>query len=328
MTWQHGRAFLDFAIGHEIIARYGYSATPFPSQSRSVLWYPRIFLGDAIPWTLFILAAAAWAFARRRTFDEQIRRGFALVVIWFVTVFLLFIPARFKLPHYILPAYPAATLLAGLFVDHVFRQESPGRLWRFPVVATSIAALISAAVLALFLHRAFDVSWLDLEMLAPCALGGAGIAMLALDLRRRPAAAFAAFVGGMAAAIAIVAAYAVPHDLQPYLPIRALGARVVSLAAPDDRVALYGRLGGTGLIFYGRHAIEWIDDPVQASMFFSGPGRRFCVMPESEFDLVRRIHPAPLSVIERGAFFTIRFKRLLRSRPLEERSLLLVSNRP
>jgi len=41
MTWQHGRVFVDSAIGYEIVARYGYSATLFPSQSRSILWYPR-----------------------------------------------------------------------------------------------------------------------------------------------------------------------------------------------------------------------------------------------------------------------------------------------
>lgn len=327
MTWLHGRAFLDFAIGHELIARYGYSSIPFQSQGRSALWYPRIYLGDAAPWTLFILAAAAWAWSRRKTFDTQTTRGVTLAVIWFVIVFLVFTPSRFKMPHYILPAYPAAALLTGLFVDHAF-LEKPGALWRIPVVVTAFSAVVLAGVLALLLHNGFDTPWIGAGMLLPCAIGAAGAAMLTLDLMGRRVAAFHAFIGGLALSIAFVALYTAPRDLQRYQPIRALGQRVASLAAPDDRVAIYSRLGGPGLIFYGQHNIEWIDDPAQASTFFSGPGRRFCVIPENELDLIRHAYSGPLTVIDRGVLFTLRSRRLLESRPLEERSLLLVSNRP
>jgi len=328
MAWQHGRTFVDFAIGHELLERYASSSAAFSTPPRSVLWYPRIYLGDAAPWTLFVVAAAAWAVVQWRTFDDRTRRGLALVAIWFVTVFIVFVPSRFKMPHYILPAYPASALLTGLFVDRAFSRQISERLWRIPVVATAIVVLVLAAVLAVLLHRAFDTPWIGLGMLLPCALGAAGVGMLALDLMRRPAAAFQTFVGGLACAVAICVLYTAPHDLQRYQPIRALGQRVASLAAPGDRVGIYGRLGGPGLIFYGRHDIEWLDDPAQASRFLSGPGRRLCMIPATEFDLIRRIDPAHLTVIERGALFTIQLRRLRKGKPLEERSLLLVSNSP
>jgi 4-amino-4-deoxy-L-arabinose transferase-like glycosyltransferase len=328
MAWQNGRTFVDFAIGHEILERYASSSAAFSTPPRSVLWYPRIYLGDTAPWTLFAVAAALWAVVQRRTFDDRTRRGVALVTIWFVTVFILFVPSRFKMPHYILPAYPASALLVGLFVDRAFSRQISERLWRIPVVATAISVLVLAAVLAVLLHRAFDTPWDGIGMLLPCALGAAGVGMLALDLMRRPASAFHTFVAGLACAVAILALYTAPHDLQRYQPIRELGRRVTSLAAPGDRVAIYGRLGGPGLIFYGQHNIEWLDEPTQASRFLSGPGRRLCIVPATEFDLIRHIHPAPLTVIERGALFTIQLRRLRRGKPLEERSLLLVSNRP
>src|SRR5262249_46105586 len=168
MTWLHGRAFTDFAFGHEILGRYEFGAAQLPSPSRSVLWYPRIYLGDAAPWTLFIVAAAAWALLRRRDFDAQTRRGLALVAIWFVTVFLVFTPARFKASHYILPAYPAAALLAGLFLDHAFRQQTPRRLWHIPLVVTAVSAVAAGVVLALLLNRGFGTPWIGIGMLLPC----------------------------------------------------------------------------------------------------------------------------------------------------------------
>lgn len=328
MVWQHGRTFVDFAIGHEIFERYASSSAAFSTPPRSVLWYPRIYLGDAAPWTPFVVAATAWAVVQRRSFDERTRRGIALVAIWFVTVFVLFMSSRFKMPHYILPAYPASALLTGLFVDRAFSRQISERLWRTPAAIASISVFVLAGVLAVLLHRAFDTPWIDIGMLLPCALGAAGAGLLTLDLMRRRALAFHTFVAGLACAVAILALYTAPHDLQRYQPIRGLGQRVMSLAAPGDRVGIYGRLGGPGLVFYGQHDIEWLDDPAQASRFLSGPGRRLCVIPATEFDLIRRICPAPLTVIERGALFTIQLRRLRRGKPLEERSLLLVSNRP
>jgi 4-amino-4-deoxy-L-arabinose transferase-like glycosyltransferase len=328
MTWQHGWAFVDFAIGHEILERYASNSAAFSSPPRSLFWYPRIYLGDAAPWTLFVVAAAVWAVAQRRTFDERTRRGLSLLTIWFVTVFVLFIPSRFKMPHYILPAYPASALLTGLFLDRALSRQVPERLWRIPVAVTSIVVLALAGVVAVLLHRAFDTPWTGIGMLVPGAIGAAGAGMLTLDLMRRREAAFHTFVAGLACAVAFLALYTAPHDLQRYQPLRAFGQRVASLAAPGDRIGIYGRLGGPGLIFYGQHNIEWLDDPAQASTFLSGPGRRFCVIPATEFDVVRRSYPAPLTVIERGALFTIQLRRLRKGKPLEERSLLLVSNRP
>src|SRR4029453_5048526 len=131
-------------IGHEIVERYASTSAAFSTPPRSLVWYPRVYLGDAAPWTLFVVAAAVWAVRQRRTFDERTRRGLAFTAIWFVTVFVVFIPSRFKMPHYILPAYPASALLTGLFLDHAFLKDIPGRLWSVAVAATSIAVVVLA----------------------------------------------------------------------------------------------------------------------------------------------------------------------------------------
>lgn len=331
MTWLHGHAFVDFALGYEVFARYGYPGATFPSANRSFLWYAAIYPGDAAPWTLFIaagVALAAWRF-RRANLVEQ--RALVFLATWFVTIFVVFASAQFKVTHYILPAYPAASLFAGYLVDRAIsqREPTPGVFWQVPFAITVAALAVIGGVLALFMHRVFGTAWLSDGMVGPFVLAVAIVAAVVLALRGRRFEAFSALAGGVAIATASLAVITAPRDLQRYQPMRALGERVSALAPPGDRIGLYGRFGGSSLIYYGRHNIVWLDAPEQAAEFLSATRRRFLVIPEADFKAVDAVYDPPLHVIERGTFFNVRLRRLFdEGIETEDRPMLLVSNQP
>ena len=187
MAWLHGRGFIDFALGYEVVARYGYSSTAFPTSPRSFFWYFQIYPGDAAPWTLFIVAAIGWSLWRLRSFAAETRQAVVFLLIWFFAIVLVFSTAKFKVTHYILPAYPAASLLAGLLLDRLFARapDTPAWLWRVPFALTTVFVAVVAVVLGAFLRRVFQTPWLDAGMLMPLALGGAAIAMSRVRLAWR-----------------------------------------------------------------------------------------------------------------------------------------------
>ena len=327
----HGRAFVDFALGYEILARYGYAGATFPSANRSFLWYAAIYPGDAAPWTLFVAAGAALAVWRFRRCDPAERRALVFLATWFGTVIAVFASAQFKVTHYILPAYPAASLFAGYLIDRATSRSdpAPALLWRLPFGLTIAALAAITAILALFMHRVFGTPWLSDGMAGPFVLAFATIAAIVFGARGRRLKAFSALAGGVAVATACLAAITAPRDLQRYQPMRALGERVAPLAPAGDRIGLYGRFGASSLIYYGRHNIVWIDAPEQAAAFMSADNRRFLVIPEADFPAVDALYDPPLYVIERGTFFNVRLKRLFDERiDTEDRPMLLVSNRP
>jgi 4-amino-4-deoxy-L-arabinose transferase-like glycosyltransferase len=330
MTLLHGRPFVDFALGQEVLARYALSPEQFSTQRRPFFWYFQVYPGDAAPWTLFTLAAMAWTLLRFRSFDPRTRNAVALLVIWFFAVVVLFSTSRFKATHYILPAYPAAALLTGFFIDRACTAAAdvPRWLWRITFALTALVALVGGVMLALYLHRVFDTPWTGASMLTSVLLSGTAIAALgAMRASRR--AALSTLVGGLAAAIGTLALFTAPQELQRYQPTRQLGARIAAIAGPGDAVALYGRWGGPGLIFYSQRDITWVDTPKQASDFLEGGGRRFCVMPQSEFEALSQTYQGPLCVLARASFVNIRLRRLLEPRPrADERVMLLVVNQP
>jgi len=329
MTWLHGREFVDFALGYEVLARYGYSGAAFPSANRSFLWYAAIYPGDAAPWTLFIAAGAVFAAWRFRRGDIVERQAVIFFAMWFVTVFAVFASARFKVPHYVLPAYPAASIIAGYLIDRVIRGQTSAAFWRVPFVLTTTALAAMTVIVALFLRRAFLTPWVSVGMAAPALLGAALIAAWIAAAAGRRGRAFSAIVGGVSLATASLALVTAPRELQRYQPIRALGQRLAALADADDRVGLYGRLGGPGVIFYSRHNITWIDSVEEALDFLNARDRRFLVIPEDDFAAVAARQPGPLFVIDRGTFFNVRLKRLFESRlDTADRPMLLVANQP
>jgi 4-amino-4-deoxy-L-arabinose transferase-like glycosyltransferase len=330
MAWLHGRGFVDFALGYEVVARYGYSSTTFPTSPRSFFWYFQIYPGDAAPWTLFIVFAIGWSIWRFRSFATDTKRAVVFLLIWFFAIMLVFSTAKFKVTHYILPAYPAASLLAGLMLDRLFARsgDAPAWLWRVPFTLTTAIVAVLAVVLGAFLHRVFQTPWLDAGMLMPLALGAAAIAMTVFGLRGAREQATLALVAGLASAMAILAVHVAPRELQRYQPIRAFGERVAAMADADTKVGLAGRLGGPGLIFYSRHDIAWLDSVDQIAAFLRGPGSRLCVMSQSDLDTLARDPSLRLEVVDRGSFFNVRLKALFEPRPnIEGRPMLLVTRR-
>jgi 4-amino-4-deoxy-L-arabinose transferase-like glycosyltransferase len=135
MVMLHGRAFFDFAIGHEIVARVLTQSSTVPV--RGFLYYFKVWPGDAAPWSLLFVASVVWTAARWRRLDASTQRAVLLSLTWFVSVFVLFSLSKFKVPHYVLPAYPAAALLIGIFVDRLAQPAVGPWWWRVPMARWS-----------------------------------------------------------------------------------------------------------------------------------------------------------------------------------------------
>jgi len=97
----------------------------------SILYYfyqiPAVLCGF-FPWAVFLGPTLADTIQRIRRRDDW-WDGCALASCWFGVWFLFWSICKTKLPHYLLPAYPALALLMALFIDRW--QTAPGSLARW-----------------------------------------------------------------------------------------------------------------------------------------------------------------------------------------------------
>jgi 4-amino-4-deoxy-L-arabinose transferase-like glycosyltransferase len=105
-----GQHFINETLVHHTIERFAKGS----SHIRPIYYYLINFPVDFLPWFLFLPGAIVFGFSERK---EGISRGFLFFLIWFAAIFLFFSFSKGKRAVYLLPLYPAASLLVGRFWD-------------------------------------------------------------------------------------------------------------------------------------------------------------------------------------------------------------------
>jgi 4-amino-4-deoxy-L-arabinose transferase-like glycosyltransferase len=177
MLLRHGETFLRTALGYEVVSRY--LSPEFPGPRRGFHYFFVAWLGDGAPWSLFYVAAVTWVFLRWRQLTTDVREGALLSLVWVCVVLLTFSVSQYKLPHYIMPAYPPTALLVGMFVHAVCNENAqrvPRVLWSIPVWLTVVLLTAGAGLLWLLLRRAFELPSTDVAQMLPLALAAGALA--------------------------------------------------------------------------------------------------------------------------------------------------------
>ena len=105
-----GQAFLNETLLHQTIVRFAKGT----SHVRPIYYYLTNFPVDFLPWFLFLPGAIVYGLSKRR---EGISKDFLFLLVWFVAIFLFFSFSKGKRAIYLLPLYPAASLLVGRLWD-------------------------------------------------------------------------------------------------------------------------------------------------------------------------------------------------------------------
>jgi 4-amino-4-deoxy-L-arabinose transferase-like glycosyltransferase len=155
-----GQDFINETLLHNTIDRFAKGS----SHIRPFYYYLTNFPADFLPWFLFLPGAIVYGFLERK---EGISRGFLFLLIWFVVIFLFFSISRGKRAIYLLPLYPAASLMVGRFWDDYLSGSgrfSVREAWiTFPVYLIIIIFLL----MGIFLYAVPIVANLSIGSSAP-----------------------------------------------------------------------------------------------------------------------------------------------------------------
>jgi 4-amino-4-deoxy-L-arabinose transferase-like glycosyltransferase len=138
-----GQTFLNETLLHQTIVRFAKGT----SHVRPPYYYLFNFPVDFLPWFLFLPGAVVYGFSKRR---EAISKDFLFLLIWFVVIFIFFSFSKGKRAIYLLPLYPAASLLVGRFWDDYLSGSG-----RFSVRKTWITLPVYLLIILFFLVGTF-----------------------------------------------------------------------------------------------------------------------------------------------------------------------------
>lgn len=282
---------------------FGWTADPGTPQ-HSFFYVVPAFFGGFAPWSVFALPLGITLLQRRGRLD---REGWLYPLVWFLAIFLFFAIAAGKRTVYLLPLYPAAALLCGLWWSRLSSGEpvlSPrlerGLQWVGIVALLAIAGTSFAVIAEAFggqpldrlrpflhhtdqdnlplvheicrNHRAAFSAWATL-LAATAAVFAGGV------WRRRWPLVFAALLVFVASTTFVVNEIIHPEiaqrrTLKPFL------TQVRNAVRDDQELAFYDTFD-YGAVFYWRDRIPVVHG--QLAEVSAGGGARYLLMWRSQW---------------------------------------------
>lgn len=234
ITARTAGTFYNEAVGHDLLAKIwqGQNWGGAPPGVHAI-----IFWGVFWPGSLFVLLAAPWVWAQRKT--PAIR----FLLAWIIPVWLVFELTFTKLPHYVLPAYPALALLAAAWLHAADDKtlEVPG--WLLTGISiiwllVGFGFVLALALLPLFVEK--DIFYAAL-FFGALALGAALACVLLVRVaKKRALAAVPLPLAGFALMVALFG-FMLPNLNHVFMSSRIVDALPApTVACPAWQVATAG----------------------------------------------------------------------------------------
>jgi 4-amino-4-deoxy-L-arabinose transferase-like glycosyltransferase len=294
----HGE-FAERGIGKHVVSRIlepmeGHGGDFF----LTLPYYIPVLLAGFFPWIMFLPGALASLLRRREEVAEAARsRCYArlMIVSWSLPTFVLMSLVATKLPHYVLPIWPALAIA----VAHAVDQRMPAA-WGWRRLGVLVFAACALAGVAGFAAAPFlldvDGLWLPSWIAAALLLGMSAWAMMQFA-RNRFGLCAAGLVTGMLV-MQQLAGHGVLAQLEP-VKLAPRVAREIDKRAPASAEILAVRFGEPTLVFElwpRRVQITGSLDAIKG--WLAGEGAAVLIVPRNEIDSTGSLGFAPAERFE------------------------------
>jgi 4-amino-4-deoxy-L-arabinose transferase-like glycosyltransferase len=247
-----------------------------------IYFYFYAFPGMFLPWIFFLPGAIAQGFSKSLTGKRKV---FLFLLVWFTVIFTFFSLSKSKRDLYLLPLFPAASLMVGKFWDD-FISYPLDRYWRrwiiFPLYGLIGFGLIGGAAIPYVVSIKFH-SYLTYSLPVVAILAGCSIGLLILHRFKNYKAILLLLIGMMAGGYFYTSRVIFPA-VNPYMSARLMSEEIKSRIQPGDKLATYRGIGTDPYNFYtGIVPIPMIYTEAALFDFLRSSERVFCLLRFNDF---------------------------------------------
>ena len=272
-------------------------------------YYIPVLMGGLFPWSLFLPLAF---FRTLRDRGASHGDGVIFALIWFGVVFIFFSMASSKLGTYILPLFPAASLLVGvLWYDLLY---APNRVLHKGVFYSYLpfAVIMPLALIYVLLFPPSSLTTdapLNLSLVYFLGIWVAGCALFSFGLvTKRKYKAFIGSIAGMATSLFLLLLIFIVPILGPNVSSKELALKLDKLMKPGESIKFYLKARASFLFYTDRKA-ELLQNPQQLKEYMNSGQRVYCVFKHDDWEDVENLHGAMQIVAQVGDKLIITNKR-------------------
>ncbi len=312
-AWKGGPSFVNETLLFHTVNRFAKGS----SHVRPFYYFFANFPADFLPWFLFLPGAIVYGLLKKR---ERIPKEFLFLLVWFVTIFLFFSFSKGKRTLYLLPLYPAASLLVGKFWDDYLSGSVRDSLRKIGIALPVYLFIILFFLMGLFLYAVPVVANVSVEPPAPKMLkmvvqwaglganyfsyaprasiiffifllfGSSILLFLAHGLKYK-SIAFALIVAIMGVGFFYVTRFIFPL-VNPHKSARFISDEIVQTMKPGEKLAMYGDFGSVGTAPYNFYTgivpILETENEAEVIRLFRSKERVFCLFKYRDYEKLSR----------------------------------------
>jgi 4-amino-4-deoxy-L-arabinose transferase-like glycosyltransferase len=244
-------------------------------------FYLPVLFGGFLPWSFFLPAALVRCF---KGGAGRLGPGKRYLLVWAGSVFLFFSAASSKLPTYILPMFPAASLLVADYWRGLTRESGSGtrRWFLFSLGGLAVIAVVATIGLWLFplvrLQTKYGIepTLINYLSLVLCLWGCAAFVMA---VKRRFELAFGSLVGLVVCGLIFFNGLIIPM-VNPYRSTKELGIALSRMLPEGEELVFFRRVRDSALFYTDRTAR--VIKPPDHETFFRSSTPVYCIVKESD----------------------------------------------
>lgn len=305
-----GKAYLYETLFKHTVNAYAKGWTHVQPFYYYFLNFPLTFL----PWTLFIPAVLAFILSKRK---EGKGKEFLFLLTWFISIFLFFSFSKGKRAIYLLPLYPAASIMVGNLWDNYISNlswDSKREAWiSLPIYFLAILLILIEIILNLIpIVVGFSIdphsSSLIRTILNSAQIGakylsyvhyksyfpflfvllGLGFLLILAQRLRHKSAVFFIIVFTVGSLFFFITRFIFPK-IDPYKSARFLSQEIQQVMKPGDKLGMYGGFAIGPYNFYtGIVPIVDIESDNEMITFFRSKERVFCLIQNHEYEALKK----------------------------------------
>ena len=284
----------------------------FSQQSRHprpFYYYIPVLMAGFFPWSLFLPLALYRALRKRRSENSD---GLVFALIWFGVVFIFFSLASSKLGTYILPLFPAASMLVGVLWHDLLYDSNRGIHKGVFYSYLPFAAIVPLALVYILFFPPSTLTSdtpINLSLIYFLGLWISGCALFSIGLvTKRKYKAFIGSIAGMAASLLLLFLIFIVPVLGPTISGKKLALELDKLLKPGERITFYLKARASFLFYTDRKA-ELLHSPQQLQEYMKRTKRVYCVFKYDDWEDVESLHGVMQIVARVGDKLIIANKR-------------------
>jgi 4-amino-4-deoxy-L-arabinose transferase-like glycosyltransferase len=263
------------------------------------------------PWSVFLGQTVVHAIRQLRD-RHPCQAAYVLLACWIGVFFVFWSACSTKLPHYVLPAYPALALLTAAFLDNWLSTATlTQRGWFRGAMATLIGAGVGMAVALPIVAAIFLPGEGLLGLVGLVLIAGGVVCLVCLEREQRQHMLAAFAVTSVLFITAIFGFAAVRVDRHQHSP--ALAAEIRKASAGPPQIAAYGFLQAS-MVFYAGGTVPCFDDAEHLRQFLSTAPQPYIFTTDQYEAEIQQQFPGQLGVLARRPRFLGRGEVLVLSR--------------